>query len=76
MDIGFFAFVVAIALMAAIGATLLLVGYIVVVPARIVRGCWWAALVVLSRSSARSFSVVRFPRGWVKRGGRFFTGRY
>lgn len=74
MDIGFFTFVVAIALMAAIGAVLLLVGYIVVIPASIVRGWWWAALVVLVPILGPIFFCRAFPEGLRKTRLQIFYG--
>jgi hypothetical protein len=74
MDIGFFAFVVAIALMAAIGVVLLLVGYIVVVPASIVRGWWWAAFVVFLPILGPIFFCRAFPEGLRKTRLQIFYG--
>lgn len=74
MDIGFFAFVVAIALMVAIGAVLLLVGYIVAIPASIVRGWWWAALVVFVPILGPIFFCRAFPEGLTKTRRQIFYG--
>ena len=63
MDIGFFVFVLAIALMAAVGAVLLLVGYIVVIPASIVRSWWWAAFVVFLPVIGPIFFCRAYPEG-------------
>lgn len=63
MDVGFFAFVLAVALMAAIGVVLLLVGYIVVIPASIARGWWWAAFVVFVPVLGPIFFCRAFPEG-------------
>ncbi len=61
MDFAFFAFVLAIALMTAVGAVMLLVGYIVVIPASITRGWWWAALVVFLPIFGPIFFCRAFP---------------
>lgn len=47
MDIWFMLFVLVVALAAAIGAVLLLVGYIDTVPASVAHGWRWAAIVLL-----------------------------
>lgn len=72
MDIGFFAFVLAIALMAALGAVMLLVGYIVVIPASITRGWLWAALVILVPVLGPIFFAERFPMDCLRRVARSF----
>ena len=74
MDIGFFAFVVAIALMLAIGAVLLLVGYIVAIPASIVRGWWWAAFVFFLPILGPIFFCRAFPEGLRKTRLQIFYG--
>ena len=74
MDMGFFAFVIAIALMAALGAVLLLVGYIVVIPASIVRGWWWAAFVVFLPIIGPLFFCRAFPEGLGKTRRQIFYG--
>lgn len=74
MDIGFFAFVLAVALMAAVGVVLLLVGYIVVIPASIVRGWWWAAFVVLVPILGPIFFCRAFPEGLRKTRLQIFYG--
>lgn len=74
MDFGFFAFVLAIALMAAVGVVLLLVGYIVVIPASITRGWWWAALVIFLPVLGPIFFCRAFPDGLRKTRLQIFTG--
>lgn len=74
MEFGFFAFVLAIALMAAIGAVLLLVGYIVVIPASIVRSWWWAAFVVFLPIIGPLFFCRAFPEGLRKTRLQIFVG--
>ena len=74
MDIGFFAFVLAIALMAAVGVVLLLVGYIVVIPASVVRGWWWAAFVVCLPILGPIFFCRAFPEGLRKTRLQIFYG--
>ena len=74
MDFGFFAFVLAIALMAAVGVVLLLVGYIVVSPASITRGWWWAALVIFLPVLGPIFFCRAFPDGLRKTRLQIFTG--
>lgn len=74
MDIGFFVFVLAIALMAAVGAVLLLVGYIVVIPASIVRSWWWAAFVVFLPVIGPIFFCRAFPEGLRKTRLQIFYG--
>lgn len=74
MDIAFLAFVVAVAVMAAIGAMLLLVGYIVAIPASIVRGWWWAALVVCVPVIGPIFFCRAFPEGLRKTRLQIFIG--
>ena len=74
MDVGFFAFVVTIALMAAIGVVLLLVGYIVVIPASITRGWWWAAFVILLPIFGPIFFCRAFPEGLRKTRLQIFFG--
>jgi len=63
MDIAFFAFILAIALMAAVGAVLLLVGYIVVIPASITRSWWLAAFVVFLPIFGPIFFCRAYPEG-------------
>jgi hypothetical protein len=63
MDIAFFAFVLAIALMTAVGAVMLLVGYIVAIPASITRGWGWAALVIFVPILGPIFFCRAFPEG-------------
>lgn len=74
MDIGFFAFVLAIALMAAVGVVLLLVGYIVVIPASITRGWWWTALVIFLPILGPIFFCRAFPEGLRKTRLQIFYG--
>ena len=74
MDIGFFAFVLAVALMAALGVVLLLVGYIVVIPASITRGWWWAAFVVFLPILGPLFFCRAFPEGLRKTLRQVFYG--
>lgn len=74
MDIGFFAFVLAIALMAALVAVMLLVGYIVVIPASITRGWLWAALVILVPVLGPIFFCRAFPDGLLKTRRQIFFG--
>ena len=74
MDFGFFAFIVAIALMVAIGAVLLLVGYIVAIPASIVRGWWWTALVVFVPIVGPIIFCRVFPEGLTKTRRQIFYG--
>lgn len=63
MDIAFFAFILTVALMAAVGAVLLLVGYIVVIPASITRSWWWAAFVVFLPILGPIFFCRAYPEG-------------
>ena len=74
MDIAFFAFILAIALMAAVGAVLLLVGYIVVIPASITRSWWWAAFVVFLPIIGPLFFCRAFPDGLRKTHRQIFYG--
>src|SRR5574343_1544484 len=74
MDFAFFAFVLAVALMAAVGVVLLLVGYIVAIPASIVRGWWWAALVVFVPILGPIFFCRAFPEGLTKTRRQIFYG--
>ena len=74
MDFGFFAFVLAIALMAAVAVVLLLVGYIVAIPASITRGWWWAALVIFLPVLGPIFFCRAFPDGLRKTRLQIFTG--
>lgn len=74
MDIGFFGFVLAVALMAALGVVLLLVGYIVVIPASITRGWLWAALVVFLPILGPIFFCRAFPEGLRKTRLQIFYG--
>ena len=74
MEFGFFVFVLAIALMAAVGAVLLLVGYIVVIPASITRSWWWAAFVVFLPIIGPLFFCRAFPDGLRKTHRQIFYG--
>lgn len=74
MEIGFFAFVLAIALMAAVGVVLLLVGYIVVIPASITRGWGWAAGVIFVPILGPIFFCRAFPEGLRKTRLQIFYG--
>ena len=74
MDIAFFAFVLAIALLAAVGVVMLLVGYIVVIPASITRGWWWAAFVVFLPILGPIFFCRAFPDGLRKTRLQIFFG--
>ena len=74
MEFGFFVFVLAIALMAAVGAVLLLVGYIVVIPASITRSWWWAAFVVFLPIIGPLFFCRAFPEGLRKTHRQIFYG--
>ena len=74
MDFAVFAFVLAIALMTAVGAVMLLVGYIVVIPASITRGWWWAALVVFLPIFGPIFFCRAFPEGLRKTRLQIFFG--
>ena len=74
MDFGFFAFVLAIALMAALGVVLLLVGYIVVIPSSITRGWWWAGFVVFLPILGPIFFCRAFPEGLRKTRLQIFYG--
>ena len=74
MDIAFFAFVLAIALMTAVGAVMLLVGYIVVIPASITRGWWWAAFVIGLPILGPHFFCRAYPDGLRKTRLQIFFG--
>ena len=74
MDIAFFAYVLAIALMAAVGVVMLLVGYIVVIPASITRGWLWAAFVVFLPILGPIFFCRAFPDGLRKMRLQIFFG--
>ena len=74
MDFAFFAFVLSIALMAALGAVMLLVGYFVVIPASVTRGWWWAALVVFVPILGPIFFCRAFPDGLRKTRLQIFFG--
>ena len=74
MEFGFFAFVLAVALMAAVGVVLVLVGYIVVIPASIVRGWWWAAFVFFLPILGPLFFCRAFPEGLRKTRLQIFYG--
>lgn len=74
MDFAFFAFVLAVALMAAVGVVLLLVGYIVAIPASITRGWGWAALVIFVPILGPIFFCRAFPEGLRKTRLQIFYG--
>ncbi len=74
MDFAFFAFVLAVALMAAVGVVLLLVGYIVAIPASITRGWGWAALVIFVPILGPIFFCRAFPEGLRKTRLQIFIG--
>lgn len=74
MDITFFAFILTIALLAAVGVVMLLVGYIVVIPASITRGWWWAAFVVFLPILGPIFFCRAFPEGLRKTRLQIFFG--
>lgn len=74
MEFGFFVFILAVALMAAVGVVLLLVGYIVVIPASITHSWWWAALVVLLPILGPIFFCRAFPEGLRKTRLQIFYG--
>lgn len=71
MDI---AFILTVALMAAVGVVMLLVGYIVVIPASITRGWLWAAFVILVPIFGPIFFCRAFPEGLRKTRLQLFFG--